>query len=147
MTNPPPGAPYPGAQYPGSQHSGAQYPGVPPQPAVPPVPARSSKGCLIGVLVGLAILVVLAGAATVAVVWFVRSDAGPVGQCLPVDTQGDIDTSRGTVSCSDPNALWRITKVVDGHYDNVTGPCGPDADGLTYIAAENKSYCLEYYNY
>lgn len=113
----------------------------------PPRPARSSKGCLIGILVALTLFILLAGGAAVAVVWYLRSDSQPVGRCLPVDTEGNIDTSHGTVSCSNPNALWRITKVVDGRYDSVTAGCGPDADALSYIAAENVSYCLEYFNY
>ena len=56
-------------------------------------------------------------------------------------------TSVGAVDCSHPNALWRITKVLEGRPTSVTETCGADTDGVSYIAAEDKSYCLEYYNY
>jgi hypothetical protein len=113
----------------------------------PTAPRRSSKGCLIAFFVVLGLFVVLGAGATVAVLWFFSSSGGPVGECFPVDTEGKIVTSEGTVSCSHPNALWRITKVVDGRFTSVAEACGADADGVSYIDAEDKSYCLEYYNY
>ena len=36
---------------------------------------------------------------------------------------------------------------MDGRPTSVTVTCGADAEGVSYIAAEDRSYCLEYYNY
>jgi hypothetical protein len=140
MTMPPPGAQVP----PGHP--------MPPPPAplapVPPRPARSSKGCLIATLVVVSVFVLLAGGGTVAAVWYLRSGSGsdPVGRCFPVDTEGNIVSSHGTIDCSNPNALWRITNAKDGRFSSVTEGCGPQADAMSYVPAENHTYCLGYYN-
>jgi hypothetical protein len=73
------------------------------------------------------------------------SDEGNVGQCFPAGPDGPLDTSHGKVSCSHPNAIWQITKTIEGpHNEDVIGTCGPHGDLLIYIAEEDQSYCLDY---
>ena len=125
--------------------------GVPPGNMPPGVaPRRSRSGCWIAVVVVLGVFVLCAGTVGFGVwYWFGRDSGGggEVGRCFPAATDGPLDTSHGTVSCAHPNAIWKVTKVLDGrHEGDVIGTCGTDADALVYRPEEDKSYCLDYIN-
>jgi hypothetical protein len=126
---------------------GSQPPGVPNDPGVPRTKRRRS-GCLVVFLVLLLVAVLLAACAVGLWLWYLRPEAGEgVGSCFPAATDGPLDTSHGTVGCSHPNAIWQVTRVIDGpHSGDVLGTCGPDGDMLIYLPEEDRSYCLDYIN-
>jgi hypothetical protein len=118
-------------------------------PSVPPVPQarRSRSGCWLAVLAVAVVVVTCAGVVGVgAWYWFgggSSSSGGEVGQCFPAGNGEPFDTSRGPVGCSDPNALWKVTKILDGkHEGDVILTCGSGGDALIYLPEKDKSYCL-----
>src|SRR6478609_8151450 len=122
-----------------------------PQP-YPPVAPRRRSGCLTAFLIVLAVIAVCVCAAGGGAWYLWRNRDGgsggggggeaKVGQCFPAATDGPLDTEHGTVSCSHPNAMWKITKVIDGRSNgDVIGTCGPDGDALVYLSDADKSYC------
>ncbi len=131
------------------------YPPPPPGPAGPPAnppagpPAKKRRvGCLVAALVALVIAVPLVACGVGVWWWFFTGksgQSGAVGQCFPAGPDGPLDTTHGTVACSHPNALWKITKEFDGPPPgrDVIAVCGPDGDMLIYRAEVDKSYCLE----
>ena len=118
-------------------------PGLDPQ--TPPRRARSGNRS--AYLIGALIFVVIAAVAG-AGAWYLRGQStgdGAVGKCFPAAADGPLDSEHGTISCSQPEAVWKITKSMDGpNTGDLRGSCDPESDAMVFVEEENKSYCLDY---
>jgi hypothetical protein len=112
-------------------------------------PRKARSGSHTAFLIGALIFVVIASVAG-AGAWYLRGQSsgdGAVGKCFPAAADSPLDSTHGTVSCSQPEAVWKIMKVIDGpNTGDLMGTCGPDGDALIFVDQENKSYCLDYIN-